>query len=108
IPIDSGSRLTSQRRTPPNTARQGIRGAHVSIAMAMPSVRREERFFYLGMAGAIAASVVLGFSRSVFLRPWFQDYAHAHAPAEPWFYVHGAFFLMWIPALPAPDGLMSR
>jgi len=67
-----------------------------STAMAMPSARSAERRFYLAMAIAIAASVVLGFARSVFLRPWFGEFAHAHAPAEPFFYVHGAFFLAWI------------
>src|SRR5262245_44514106 len=79
----------------------------MSIAVPMPSLRREERFFYLGMATAIAATVVLGFSRSVFLRPWFQDFAHAHAPAEPWFYVHGAVFLLWVGLFATQVALMT-
>ena len=52
-----------------------------------------ERRFYVGMAIAMLAAVVVGFSRSVFLRPLFPEW---HSPAEPIFYVHGAAFFAWI------------
>jgi uncharacterized membrane protein SirB2 len=78
-----------------------------SVATAVPTAQRAERLFYLSMAVAIAASVLLGFARSVFLRAWFQDYAHAHAPVEPWFYVHGAFFLIWIGLFATQAALMT-
>jgi hypothetical protein len=52
-----------------------------------------ERKFYSGMAIAILLSVLLGFSRSFFLKPLFPDHP---APAEPIFYLHGLLFTMWI------------
>ena len=79
----------------------------VEMALPASTVLRTERFFYLAMSYAIAAAVLLGFARSVFLRPWFQEYAHQHAPVEPWFYVHGTFFLMWIALFAAQTTLMT-
>jgi len=73
-----------------------VRSAPRHRGARLPTAKSAERYFYLAMACAIAASVLLGFARSVFLRPWFGEFAHAHAPAEPFFYVHGAFFLTWI------------
>jgi hypothetical protein len=51
--------------------------------------------------------VLLGFARTVFLRPWFTEYARLHAPAEAWFYVHGAAFLIWIALLATQASLVS-
>ncbi len=51
-----------------------------------------ERRFYTGMALALLATVVVGFSRSFFLRPWFPDHA---SPPETIFYFHGAVFASW-------------
>jgi hypothetical protein len=48
-----------------------------------------ERLFYLGLATAITAAVLLGFSRTFFLRPWFPEWARAHGAPEAIFYVHG-------------------
>lgn len=62
---------------------------------ARPAVHSERRF-YLAMALAIAAAVLLGFARTVFLRPWFPEHVRLHAPTETWFYVHGTFYLLWI------------
>jgi len=45
------------------------------------------------MAIAILFSVLLGFSRSFFLRPIFPDHP---APSESVFYFHGAAFTLWI------------
>lgn len=64
-----------------------------------------ERFFYGGMALAILATVLLGFSRSFFLRPWFP--AHP-APPETFFYFHGAVFTAWFVLLVAQTSLVSR
>jgi uncharacterized membrane protein YozB (DUF420 family) len=65
--------------------------------MAMPITAGRavnlERRSYMAMVLAILACVVLGFSRSFFLRPFFPG---VHAPAEPYFYVHGAVFTLWL------------
>ena len=52
-----------------------------------------ERRFYTGMAIAILATVLIGFSRSFFLAPIFPE---TPAPTEAIFYVHGVFFTLWI------------
>jgi hypothetical protein len=78
-----------------------------TIAMAVPSAQRTERHFYLGMAFAIGATVLIGFARTVFLRPWFHEYARMHAPAEPWFYIHGVLFLSWIALFVTQASLIS-
>jgi hypothetical protein len=52
-----------------------------------------ERRFFTGIALAILATVVVGFSRSFFLRPLFPDWP---SPSETIFYVHGAAFSAWI------------
>jgi uncharacterized membrane protein SirB2 len=59
------------------------------------------------MAMAIAAAVLLGFARTVFLRPWFHEYSHLHAPVETWFYVHGTFFLLWIALFATQTSLLT-
>jgi hypothetical protein len=64
-----------------------------------------ERRFYTGMAIAILISVLLGFSRSFFLRPLFP--AHP-SPAEGIFYVHGALFTLWIFVFVAQVSLISQ
>lgn len=52
-----------------------------------------ERRFFLGMALALLAAVLLGFSRSFFLRPLFPKWPSPH---ENIFYFHGALFTAWI------------
>ncbi len=52
-----------------------------------------ERRFYQTMLVAMLAAVLLGFARSFFLRPFFPG---VHAPREPYFYVHGVLFTMWL------------
>jgi hypothetical protein len=54
--------------------------------------RIAERRFYFGVSVAMVLAVLLGFSRSVFLRPLFPSW---HSPSEPIFYVHGALFMAW-------------
>jgi hypothetical protein len=55
-----------------------------------------ERRFYFFFAVAIVASVLLGFARTFYLRPWFREWAMLHAPSEPIFYVHGGLFTAWL------------
>ena len=52
-----------------------------------------ERRFFTGMAVAILATVIVGFSRSFFLRPLFPEWS---SPPETIFYVHGSVFTAWI------------
>jgi hypothetical protein len=65
--------------------------------MATPMVASgrasSERRFFTGMALAILVTVIVGFSRSFFLRPLFPDWP---SPSETIFYVHGAAFTAWI------------
>jgi hypothetical protein len=56
------------------------------------------------MALAILATVVIGFSRSFFLRPLFPEW---HSPSEAIFYVHGAVFTAWIVLLVAQTSLVA-
>jgi uncharacterized membrane protein YozB (DUF420 family) len=56
------------------------------------------------MALAILATVIVGFSRSFFLRPLFPEWP---SPAEPIFYVHGALFTAWIVLLVVQTSLVS-
>ena len=63
-----------------------------------------ERRFFTGIALAILATVVVGFSRSFFLRPLFPDWP---SPSETIFYVHGAVFSAWIVLLVAQTSLVA-
>jgi hypothetical protein len=55
------------------------------------TVRRRERLFYVGMAGAILVTVFAGFSRSYFLK------AHFGTPElSLLLHVHGVVFTSWI------------
>ncbi len=66
-----------------------------------------ERRFHLGFALAIIAAVLLGFSRTFFLRPWFAEWADAHGAPEPFFYFHGAVFFAWFVLLIAQPSLVA-
>ncbi|MFL6202775.1 MAG: hypothetical protein ACJ76J_26700 [Thermoanaerobaculia bacterium] len=61
----------------------------------------------MGFAVALLAAVLLGFSRTFFLRPWFSEWARAHGSPEPFFYVHGAVFLAWFVLLLAQSALVA-
>lgn len=63
-----------------------------------------ERRFFTGMALAILATVLAGFSRSFYLRPLFPDLP---TPSETIFYVHGAVFSAWIVLLVAQVSLVA-
>ena len=64
-----------------------------TVIMGSPSRAAAERRFFTGIAVALLATVILGFSRSFFLRPLFPDWP---SPPETIFYVHGALFAAWI------------
>ena len=53
--------------------------------------RRRERLFYTFMAGAILITVFAGFSRTYFLRPYFDV-----RPLLPLLHLHGFVFTSWI------------
>jgi hypothetical protein len=65
----------------------------MTISVAADRPVNLERRYYMAMILAIIACVLVGFSRSVFLRPLFP---RVHAPTEIWFYVHGAVFIGWL------------
>ena len=67
----------------------------MSNTMAMGTRTRwtAERRFFTVMTLAMLVAVYVGFARSFFLRPLFPEWP---APAEPVFYVHGAFFTAWM------------
>jgi hypothetical protein len=69
--------------------------------------RSAERLFYLGLAAAIAAAVLLGFSRTFFLRQWFPEWARAHGAPETIFYVHGVVFAAWFLLLLVQPSLVT-
>jgi hypothetical protein len=53
--------------------------------------KRRERLFYPGMVLAIVITVFAGFSRTFYLRPYFQT-----QPLIPLLVLHGVFFSSWI------------
>lgn len=65
-----------------------------------------ERKFYFGMALAILAVVLAGFSRSFFLRPWFPELRES-TPKEIYFYFHGAVFTAWFVFLALQSSLIA-
>jgi uncharacterized membrane protein YozB (DUF420 family) len=76
----------------------------MATPMVSPSRAAAERRFFTGMALAILATVIVGFSRSFFLRPLFPDWP---SPSETIFYVHGAVFTAWIVLLVAQASLVA-
>ncbi len=59
------------------------------------AARRKERRFFFAMALALVAGVFAGFSRTFYLKPLFPE-AQALAAEEPFFYVHGVLFTLWM------------
>src|SRR6266850_1277290 len=74
------------------------------MAALMVSPDRPERRFFTGMALAILATVIVGFSRSFFLRPLFPEWP---SPSETIFYVHGVVFAAWIVLLVVQASLVA-
>lgn len=65
----------------------------MATVMSRRSNWSAEHRFFAGIALAILLSVVLGFARTFFLRPWFPDFP---APPERFFMFHGAAFAAWV------------
>jgi len=77
----------------------------MSAQTVSPGYPSAERRFFSGMALAFLACVLLGFSRSFFLRPLFPDWP---SPTEPIFYVHGTVFSAWILLVLVQATLVAR
>jgi hypothetical protein len=65
-----------------------------------------ERIFYSAMAMLLLVTVFVGFARTFYLKPWFPESAH-HAPPEPFFLFHGAFFTAWFILLAVQPRLVA-
>jgi hypothetical protein len=72
--------------------------------LVSPGRASAERRFFTGMALAILATVIVGFSRSCFLRPLFPEWP---SPSETIFYVNGAVFTAWIVLMVAQASLVA-
>jgi len=64
--------------------------------------RRRERVFYLGMAVALVLTVFSGFSRTFYLRPYFDA-----RPLVPLLIVHGVVFTSWLALLVTQTTLVA-
>ncbi len=53
--------------------------------------KRRERLFYIGMSIAVVITVFAGFSRTYYLRPYFNS-----APLMPLLHLHGLVFSSWL------------
>ncbi len=73
-----------------------------AVAAAPAGVRANDRAFYTGIAIAAALAVLVGFSRTYFLRPWFDT-----APLDAAFHVHGLVFSAWIALFVAQTSLVA-
>ena len=76
----------------------------MATPMVSPGRASAERRFFTGIALAILATVIVGFSRSFFLRPLFPEWP---SPSETIFYVHGVVFTAWIVLLVAQASLVA-
>jgi len=73
-----------------------------AVAAAPPRVHANDRAFYTGIAVAAALTVLVGFSRTYFLRPYFET-----APLDSAFHVHGLVFSAWIALFVAQTSLVA-
>lgn len=76
----------------------------MTTSMMPPDGALAEHRFFTGMALAILATVIVGFSRSFFLRPLFPEWP---SPSETIFYVHGVVFTAWIVLFVAQVSLVA-
>jgi hypothetical protein len=72
------------------------------VAAAPPRVGANDRAFYTGIAIAAALVVLVGFSRTYFLRPYFET-----ASLDTAFHVHGLVFSAWIALFVAQTSLVA-
>jgi hypothetical protein len=64
---------------------------HVEVINKGDQSRRHERLFYTGMSLAFVITVFAGFSRTYFLRPYFDA-----RPLIPLLHLHGFVFTSWL------------
>src|SRR2546430_16064759 len=76
----------------------------MAALMVSPDRASAERRFFTGMALAILVTIIVGFSRSFFLRPLFPEWP---SPSEMIFYVHGVAFTAWIVLLVVQASLVA-
>lgn len=76
----------------------------MATMMGMPGRALSEHRFFAGMAGAILATVLIGFAPTFYLRPMFPA---VPSPSEPFVYIHGAVFTGWILLLIAQATLVA-
>lgn len=79
----------------------------LAAARARPGRWTAERRFHLLFGLALTVAVVLGFSRTFFLRRWYPEWAGAHGAPEPFFYFHGVVFSAWFVLLVAQTSLIA-
>ena len=73
----------------------------------MAHSRAAERRFYLAFILVIFGAVLLGFSRTFFLRTLFPEWVELHAPKEPFFLLHGTIVAAWFVVLIAQSSLIT-
>ena len=73
----------------------------------MAQSRVAERRFYLLFILLIFGAVLLGFSRSFFLRAWFPEWVELHTPKEPFFLLHGTIVAAWFVVLITQSSLIT-
>jgi hypothetical protein len=73
-----------------------------SVAAVPAGVHANDRAFYTGIALAAALTVLVGFSRTYFLRPYFET-----TPLDTALHVHGAVFSAWIAVFVAQTSLVA-
>lgn len=74
--------------------------------MASPDTVRDERRFFVTLSLLMLGTVLLGFARTLYLRPWFPERV-ATTPQESIFLWHGAVFSAWIALLTVQTGLVA-
>jgi hypothetical protein len=74
-----------------------------AVAAAPPRVGANDRAFYTGIAIAAAVVVLVGFSRTYFLRPYFET-----APLDIAFQAHGLVFSAWIALFVLQTSLVAK
>jgi len=73
-----------------------------AVSAAPAETHANDRVFYTGIAVAAALTVVVGFSRTYFLRRYFQT-----EPLDVAFHVHGLVFSAWIALFVAQTSLVA-
>jgi hypothetical protein len=73
-----------------------------AVAAAPAETHANDRAFYTGMAVAAALTVLVGFSRTYFLRPYFQT-----EPLDAALHLHGLVFSAWLALFVAQTSLVA-